>query len=174
MRKIFLFVSVVAITSIIFGCNKQKTPQELLKEEKKAISRFIDDNDFYITDNPDEMYEPNVYFKTKEGLYINVIKPGNGNKVQNNQEVFVRYEYLIDFKRDTARIAGNESGDHDADVFRYKSPPYPNNYEGWAIGLRLVSQDARVNLIVPSALQPTVAQGNFLPVFYGNLIYRFY
>ena len=174
MNKLFLFVLAFFAASIFFACNKTKTAQELLQDEKKATNRFIAENGFIITSDSAEMYNNNVFFKTKEGLYIHVIDSGNGNKAVYNQEVLVRFRDLTYFKDDTTKYS-NMSALSSPYTFRYGNA---NSYsslacDGWAIGLSLVSENAEVSLIVPSALQPYTDQGSYSPIYIGWLKYRF-
>ena len=174
MNKLFLFVSVFLAASMFFACDKTKTAQELLKEENKAIDRFIANNVIIVTNNLADMYEDNVYFKTKEGLYIHVIDSGNGNKAKYNQEVLVRFKDLIYFKNDTTKYSNVLAGNSPY-VFYYGNAYSYSDLacDGWAIGLSLVSENAEVSLIIPSGLQPYSVQSSFSPVYYGYLKYRF-
>lgn len=175
MNKLLLFVSVFFAASIFVACDKTKTYYELEKEERKAISRFMNENDFHATNNPKEMYNENVYFKTKEGLYINVIDSGPAmDRVKTDQEVAVRFESYMFFKNDTTKKLGNMHAGNDAYTFIY-GRAYTNNFacDGWAIGLALVNNKSRVNLIIPSSLQPYNMQNSFEPMFYENLYYWF-
>jgi len=163
---------------MFFACNKTKTAQERLKEEKKAIERFIAKNGFEVTNNPDRMSEDNVYYKTKEGLYIHIIDKGNENKVENNQEVAVRYRDLIFFKTDDTTKHSNEAPSELAVTFRHQNAlTYGRDAFGVAcigldIGLALVSDNAEVSLIVPSELQASGWQSAFDPMFFGYIKYR--
>ena len=175
MNKLLLFVSMFFAASMFFACDKTKTAYELMKEEKKAINRFITENDFKVTYNPAEMYEKNVFFKTKEGLYINVIDSGNGDKVKLNQEVVVRFKDAMIFKgKDTTIIKPNISAGSAPHTFYY-GKAYPGGWacDGWAIGLNFVRENAEVRLIIPSDLQPYNLQSSFKPAYFGYLIYRF-
>jgi len=174
MKKILLFISLIVTASIFFACNKQKTAQELLKEEKKAIERFISENGIIVTKDTTDMRGKNVFYKTKEGLYIHVIDPGNGNKAKYNQEILVRFKDMTYFKDDTTKYSNMLAGNN-PDKFYYGNAYSYSGWacEGWAIGLSLVSDDAEVSLIIPSGLQPTSKQSSFLPVYYGFLKYRF-
>ena len=177
MNKLFLFVLAFFATSIFFACNKTKTAEELLQDEKKATDRFIAENGFIITSDSAEMYNANVFFKTKEGLYIHVIDSGKGRnyKAQYNQEVLVRFTNITYFKDDTTKYLGNMSAASSPFTFRYGNPySYSGlSCEGWRIGLSFVSENAVVNLIVPSALQPSSDQSSFSPIYIGWLKYRF-
>ncbi len=141
MNKLLLFVSVFFAASIFVACDKTKTFYELEKEERKAISQFMDKNNFHTTNNPKEMYNENVYFKTKEGLYINVIDSGPAmEKVKIDQEVAVRFDSYMFFKNDTTKHPGNIAAGNDAYTFIY-GRDYTNSFacNGWAIGLTLVN-----------------------------------
>ena len=174
MNKLFLFVSVFFVASIFFACDKTKTAQELMKEEQKAIERFIANNGIIVTKNFADMYEDNVYFKTKEGLYIHVIDSGNGNKAKYNQEVLVRFKDFMYFKNDTTKYS-NMSAESSPYVFYYGNVYSYSGLacDGWAIGLSLVSENAEVSMIIPSSLQPYSDQSSFSPAYYGYLKYRF-
>lgn len=174
MNKLFLFILAFFTASIFFACNKTKTAQELLQDEKKATDRFIAKNGFIITSDSAEMYNANVFFKTKEGLYIHVIDSGNGNKAVYNQEILVRFSDLTYFKDDTTRYS-NMSALSSPYTFLYGNPYSYSGLacDGWALGLRLVSENAEVSLIVPSALQPYSYQSSFSPEYFGFLKYRF-
>ena len=178
MNKLFLFVSIFFAASIFFACNKTETAQERLRKEQKAISRFISDRGFIITNNPAEMYDDNVFYKTREGLYIHVIDSGNGNKAKYNQEILVRFRDLILFKSDSTVRMSNEAADQSPVKFRfgnystYGTDAWTLSGEGLAIGLSLVSDDAIVRLIIPSGLQASSRQSYFQPMYIGSLRYR--
>ena len=174
MKKILLFISLIVTTSLFFACDKTKTAQELLKEEEEAIERFISDNGFIVTKDTAAMYDKNVFFKTKEGLYIHVKSSGNDNKAKYNQEVLVRFKDMTYFKNDTTKYS-NMSAGNGSDKFYYGNAYSYSGLacDGWAIGLGLVSENAEVSLIIPSILQPYSRQSTFLPVYYGFLVYRF-
>ena len=175
MNKLFLFLLAFFAVSLFFACDKQKTAQEMLKEEKNAINRFINDNGIIVTNDTDKMYEDNVFFKTKEGLYIHVIDSGNGNKAKYNQEVLVRFKDLIYFKDDTTKRSNLPAGNIPSVFYFGNSYSYGDDYacDGWAIGLSYVSENAEVSLIIPSALLPSYNQSYFIPAYYGYIKYRF-
>ena len=178
MKKIFLFASLVIITSIFFGCSKRKTAQELMKEEKKAIERFIAKNEIEVTNDKEKMYNDTtgkVYYKTPEGLYIHVIDSGYGDNAVVNTEVTVRYKDLISFKTDTVKYS-NMSAISPIVFYHKNSSTFNNN--GWAcsgldIGLTYVKQNGEVSLIIPSSLQPYSNQSYYEPAYFGYVIYRF-
>lgn len=152
-----------------------------MKEESDATNRFIVKNEFVITTDTAKMFNDKtgkVYFITKDGLYIHVINPGNGNKAEYNQEVVVRFQDMIYFKTDTTKISNVGSTQYPitfsyGNTYTYGADYYGLSCAGLAIGLSLVSENAEVSLIVPSALQSYTQQSYFEPLYFGYLIYRF-
>ena len=178
MKKILLFISLIVTASTFFACDKQKTAQEMLKEERKSIGRFISNNEIIETNDTAQMHQDKVYYKTKEGLYIHVINRGNGNKAKYDQKILVRYSDLIYFN-DTTKYS-NMSSKEPSLTFNYNnsytyggSDGYDLSCAGLSIGLGLVSENAEVSLIVPSELQSSFRQGFYQPIYFGFLKYRF-
>ena len=180
MKKIVLFVSLIITASIFFACDKQKTAQEMLKEEKKAIERFTknDSIPIFVTNDKKNMYKENTYYKTKEGLYIHVIDSGNGNKPQNNQEILVRYRDFMFIK--SGKTEYDISEENESAKYLPISFYYKNSFSyksaacyGLAIALDLVSENAEVSLIVPSDLQLSDFQSLYKPMYFGYVKFRF-
>jgi len=151
----------------------------MMKDERKAIERFIAQNGFEITTKDTlKMLEDKVYFKTKEGLYIHVIDSGNGNKAKNNQEVTVRYRNLIYISRKDT-IKSNEAAEVPPITFNYNnSYTYGKDDEGLSchglsIGLSFVRNNAKVSLIIPSELQSSDRQNLYMPLYFEYLRYRY-
>lgn len=183
-------VSIVTISCISFSCSQSKSLQELLQEEKKAIDRFITMNDLVILkDYPkDGFFKGNEYFKTSDGLFFQVVNPGNGTKVQLRDEVSLRYEYAQSIKSVTA---GDTTKHYFPDHPSYPNYSYPrvpfsfvygipqtytSDYyplcQAWVVPLTYVGEDAIVNLIVPSSIGSKIdSYPGILPVFYKNLHY---
>ncbi len=174
MNKLFLFISVFFVASMFFACDKTKTAQELLKEEKKAIDRFISQSGFSTSDKDTAiMYEKDGYFKTKEGLYIHVIDSGNGDKAKYNREILVRFKDAMYFKNDTTTFSNMASAN--PQIFYYGNTYSYSGLacDGWALALSYVRENAEVSLIVPSGLQAYSDQSSYSPLYYGYLKYRF-
>jgi hypothetical protein len=192
MRRTVIFVlSAIILTIANIACDNQKTTQEYLREEKKAIERYIDRQGIVILKEYPKTFKPNEYYKTNEGLYIHVVDSGKGAKVRPLvDEVQVRFDYLYYVKTyvtgDTASIPFDvipPSYGESPMYFRYgQSGSYgKNSYDyscdGWAIPLAYVREGAIVDLIVPSALGTSFdnTYPNFNAVFFKNLTYtKFY
>lgn len=190
MKKILFFVSIFIIVCIGISCDNQKTALELMKEENKAISRFIDRNDLIIlkTYPEDGVFGEKEYFHDSNGLYIHVIDSGNGNKVKLYQTVTARYNGMTFFKSDTSKFStfsykyySNGDITNQPDEFIYgvtssygASSSSDMSCSGWALALSYVSENAEVSIIVPSALGTSTDNSNYRPVFYESIKFRFY
>lgn len=185
MKRI-LFPVVVALVFIAFSCNGGETMQEKLRKEKKATEAFIDRNDFVILKNypKDGVFKENEYYRTSDGLYINVVDSGNGRRVTPYvDEVQVRFDYLLDI----IKYVKDESTDKmQGEYFTLPkefiygnsasySRPDPDGVslacDGWAYPLLYVGEGAIVNLIIPSSLAGSEFSNSFVPVYYKNLRY---
>ena len=171
----------VVISCISFSCKQQKSLQELLQEEKKAVDRFIDMFDLVILKNypKDGVFKDNEYFKTADGLFLQVVDSGNGTRVQLLNDVAVRFDYLQYVK---AVAAGSDTSRFYSDPyyepysFVYGIPQTYSSYDSpvcqaWVIPLTYVGEEAVVNMIVPSSLGSSYDNTNIRPVFYKHLRY---
>ena len=154
--------------------------QEYIREEKKAIERYILMQHIEVLNEypKDSIFEENQYYKTSEGLYMNVVDPGNtSRRIQTYGEVLVRFDYLY-------YIKSYVSGNTDSIVLNYAYLPISFRYgvsystdlvglacAGFAIPLTYVGEGAVVNLIIPSELGNSNDNSSFAPVFYRNLKY---
>ena len=172
----------VVISCIAFSCKENKTLQELLQEERKAIDRFISMNDLVILKNypTDGIFNEKEYFKTNEGLIFQVVDSGNGKRVQLLNDVSVRCDYVQDIKNvvrgDTSRWLPSPLP-YEPITFVYGIPQTYSAYdssvcEAWVIPLGYVGEDAILNLIVPSSIGAYNDKNvSITPVFYKNLKY---
>jgi hypothetical protein len=184
MRKIFLFVLPITGLFIAFSsCDNSKTAQEYLREEKKAIERYIDRKGIGVTSdylpafkNGTNGFETNKYFRTTEGLYIHVVDSGNGKRVRPLlDEVLVRFDYYFDIKA----YAGGDTTQYTLPYtqfpveFKYGTGSYSSYFacNGWAIPLSYMGEGAIIDLIIPSSLGSQSDNSAYRPVFYKNLRY---
>ncbi len=178
MKKITLFLfSLITITILVSSCNDQKTAQELIQEEKKAIQRFVTKNGIKTLSSYPEngVFAANEYYRNPDGLYINVVDSGNGKRaVPYKDEICVRFDGVQWFKSDTVSYSSYDTNKNYPYVFTYgNSYSYDQYYAcaGWAIPLSYVGENAIINLIVPSNLGSTYDQKSYRPVFYKRLQY---
>ncbi|MDR3060934.1 MAG: DUF4827 domain-containing protein [Dysgonamonadaceae bacterium] len=179
MKKGILFIlSLIAVIIFISSCNDQKTAQELIQEEKKAIERFIARNGIRTLSSypKDGVFAENEYYRNPDGLYIHVVDSGNGRRVVVSDEIQVRFDEMQYFKSDTSSVSSDLIS-IDPFAFLYGNPYSYDNYGGyytcigWVIPLSYVGEGAIVNLIIPSNLGASGDQNAYRPVFYKGLRY---
>ena len=174
-------VFIVIVFCISFSCKENKTLQELLQEERKAIDRFISMNDLNILkDYPiDGVFNEKDYYKTNEGAFFQVVDSGNGKRVQLLNDVSVRCDYVQDIKDvvrgDTSRWLPSPLP-YEPISFVYGIPQTYSAYnssvcQAWVIPLEFVGENAVLNMIVPSSVGSYGDNNSITPVFYKNLKY---
>ena len=183
MRKTVIFVlSAIVLTSINIACNQNKTTMELIREEKRAIERYLDRRNIKVlrTYPKDSIFGENEYLLTKDGLYMQVVDSGNGRRVRplidRVQVRFESFHYIKAYVRgDTASIKLDYTWFPMEFIYgqpgSYAKDPSGLPCDGWAIPLLHVGEGAIVNLIIPSRIGNSTDNANFAPVFYRNLKY---
>jgi hypothetical protein len=180
MRKTILFILSITVLFIAFySCDNTKTAQEYLREEKKAIERYIDRSGIKVLSSypSDSIFKENEYLTTNDGLYLQVVDKGSDKRVRPLvDDVMVRFDYYFYVKDyvggDTAKYKPNYQ--YFPLSFRYGiSGSYGSSFvcNGWAIPLDYVGEGAIVNLIIPSSLGSQSDNQAYRPVFYKNLHY---
>jgi hypothetical protein len=179
-KQFFIFVVfILSFSGVFMSCNQQKSYQELLREEKRAIERFIDNNDFVILKEypKDGIFGEKEFYKTTEGLYFHVVDSGNSNRVKYLNEVTVRYELSWNIKyaakRDSSQIIRPSLPYPESFVYGYSQTytGYSSVCTGWVIPLSYVGEDAVIDLIIPSSLGSSADSNSIIPEYYKNLHY---
>ena len=155
------------------ACNKQKSPQQLLKEENKAIDRFIHKNGFKILSEypKDRVFAEKEFYRDATGLYIHVVDSGNGTRAKINQTILGRYYNLVKFKNDTTLHATI----YQPDEFIYGRGTFANfACTAWEYALQYVGDESDVSLIIPSKLGTYYDRMNYQPVYIESLKFTIY
>ena len=172
-------ISIIVISCVSFSCKQQKSLQELLREEKRAIDRFINMNEIKILDYypVDGIFKEKEYFRTSDGLFFHVVDSGNGTRVQFLNDVTVRFEYF-QYIKDVVQGDTSEQPPINLYVpfsFVYGIPQtYTASYfqsQAWVTPLMYVGEEAIVDMIIPSSIGASYDRESILPVFYKNLRY---
>lgn len=195
MKKLALLFLTLLVGGFVFhACDDTKTYAEMLEEEKKAISKFIKDNnikvitakEFEANDNQTDTVK-NEFVQFSNGVYMQIYDKGNGDSIRHRDVVTVRLmEYNI-FTEDTTNASNfaaaqyldsfdyTISGDQIYGRFRIGSGEYGAFYyyyrsvsvpEGWLTCLPYIHSNARVKLIVPSKAGHENALQYVYPFFY--------
>lgn len=203
MKKLASLFLILLVGGLAFySCSDTKTYAEMLEDEKKAIKKFIKDNNIKVitaTEFSDNGNETNVseneFVQLSNGVYMQIVDRGNGDSIRNRDIVTVRFvEYDI-LKEDTtgasnfAQAQFLDSFDYtitDGMIygqFRKENGEYGAFYiyynsvavpEGWLTCLPYIKNNARVKLIVPSKKGHQVALEYAYPYYYDLRRIRIY
>jgi|SRR5690554_279704 hypothetical protein len=175
MKKIIIVVFLITATiGIFFSCNDDKTYAQRLDEEKKAIERFIDENDIQVLREypKDSVFQANeFYFDTSSGIYYNVIDSGNGRRIKVGEEFYIRFKGLTYIaSTDTFTYSNIQSLQPEVLVYGNTST---YSSVAWVAPLKNVGDRAKVKLIVPFNMGLPNDQQGYKTAYYEELKYRF-
>lgn len=202
MKKLLLFAFSLLVCSMAFNaCDDDKTYADMLKDEKRAIAKFINDSNItvitqqqFIDQDSTTDVSKNEYVQTSSGIYMQIVDRGSSNPadtVKNNDMVLVRMaEYLIT-ETTVSLYSSNLSLPYYVDEFRYTKSSssisgiftkgaIKDTYSatavpaGWLIPLAYVRDGARVKLIVPSKMGHESAMNYVRPYYYDIRKYQIY
>ncbi len=202
MKKLLVFVFSLLVCSMAFNaCSDNETYADMLKDEKRAIAKFINDSNITVISQQqfvDQGYTTDVskneYVQTSSGVYMQIIDKGSSNPadtVKNNDMVLVRMaEYLIT-EASVTLYSSNLTLPYYVDEFRYTKSSssisgiftkgsIKDTYSttavpaGWLVPLAYVRDGARVKLIVPSKMGHETAMNYVRPYYYDIRKYQIY
>ena len=165
MKKGFNILLILCAALVAISCSKTKSYTDMLKDEKKAIERFIDDKGLEILDDfpADSVFKENQFVLLDNGVYLNIIDKGSDQRA-------VQYKTKMLYRCGTSPIAFTY-GDYS------KNSPYDPSYyyvsEGMQEPLKYVGDRAKVKMIVPFKRGAYNDQSNGQPVYYEILEYIF-
>ena len=169
------------------SCNKRRTYAEILKDETRAIEKFIQENKLVVLDE----FPASLIFRTNEfyrdpatGVYFNIIEPGDtASKVKEGEEVYVRFIGLRYFTSsndtteysnlDPIRSPFPESLTYRGPVTVMNRSLYSGTTPGWAVPLTYVGHAGRVKMIIPFNMGSQSDQQSYSTTYYDNIQYRF-
>lgn len=185
---IFLLLGLMLVTA---SCNKTKTYAQYLKEETRAIDKFINQNNLVILENfpKDTVFKANEFYRDPAtGVYFNIVDRGTyRTKANLGEEIYVRYSGLKYFanERDTISYSNMDPLRSPLpETLIYRGPVTMRNrdlYSGttpaWAVPLSSIGHNGKVKLIVPFNMGSNYDRSNFrsapTTTYYDNVQYRF-
>jgi hypothetical protein len=174
-KTLFFILGAVLMLVSVAGCRNEKSMQELIQEEKKAIDRYITRQGLNILNTypQDGIFGEKDYYKSSEGVYYRVVTPGTDTKaVKYKTGVCVRVESSHYFAESDTSIYNLASIQPLSD-FRYGiTAKY--TCPAWAVPLDRVGEFSVVDMIVPSEYGTSTDRSAFSPVFYKGVKYTFY
>ena len=183
----YIIFCLLGLALVSTSCNKRKTYAEILKDETRAIEKFILENKLVVLDE----FPTSLVFKTNEfyrdpatGVYFNIIERGDtANKVKEGEEVYVRFSGLRYFTSsndtteysnlDPIRSPFPESLTYRGPVTVMNRSLYSGTTPGWAVPLTYVGHAGRVKMIIPFNMGSQSDQQSYSTTYYDNVQYRF-
>ena len=182
---IVLFV----VSLLLISCNDKVKPYaEYLKEETKAIERFIRDNKIVVlSDFPaNATFAPNEYYRDPAtGVYFNIMEKGTvGEEIKVGEEFYVRYSGLRYFADGNDTITRTNEFSVMPAIITYRGLVTMRNRElysettpAWIVPMPHIRHGARVKMIVPfnmgSYSDRTGYRNRNTTTYYGEVKYRF-
>ena len=177
------------------SCDSTPTYSELKKKQEKAIKKLIADKGFEILkDYPvDGVFGENQYIKLDNGIYLNVVDSGNGNRAVLGKTLVLTRFIVQDFaNRDEPRVEdyfdnrsypfefvhGNAKATmsaHDPSVLNISQDAYYYYFStGLESALLYVGENAVVKLIIPFETGSLMQQSINIPLYYEKVRYTYY
>lgn len=186
-KTLGLICFIIGLCVAFAACSSSETYADKLKNERKNISRFINEHNIVVLSQypASGVFKENEYFRDPlTGVYINVIDSGNGNRasVNNRSEVNVRFWDAMTLPTADSDTVGNNIAGLQPISFTYGitatySSANTNSLEyyylstGITAPLQYVGENARVRLIVPFANGSNFQLAAFKAIYYTQLQY---
>ena len=169
---------------LLASCQDRKTYAEYLKDESRAIDRFIAQNDIDILEKfpEDSTFKSNEFYKDPTtGVYYNIVDFGNKNeKISLGEEVYIRFKGLSYFMTDDTTSYSN---------LNPSTSPYPQTLvfqgavttanksyyatPGWMVPVPAIGHKGIVKLIVPFEMGSSYDQSQYQATYYDHVEYRY-
>ncbi len=188
MKIIFKIIAMMAFGLVTMqSCESGKSYAELLNDENKAVNRFLADHrversipaDTVFETGPDAPY----YCLDDEGnIYMQVLNPGTGEKVKDDQVVyfrFMRYNlYYYPWTDEEFDLIGEGNQDNMTESptsFRFQNYTLPSSSQ-WGSGIQLPLEflplDCDINLVIKSQYGWTSEISYVQPYLYHIRYYK--
>ena len=177
--KIFAMLVVTAVALAFSSCEKGKSYSEMLNDENRAVNRFLADQWVKAEIPSDSIFQtgPEAPYYQLDGegnIYMQVLNPGTGEKVTDDQLVyfrFTRYNLMYYFgSLADCPSEGNQSDMAQASTsFRFQNYTLPSSSQ-WGSGIQLPLEFLRlgcdVNIVIKSQFGWTSEISNVQPFLY--------
>ena len=183
----YILLSILGLLILSTSCGKKKTYADLLKEEKKAIDKFISSNQLRIlkkfpTDG--KFDDKDFYLDPATGVYYNIISVGdtiNAPRIKKGDEFYPRYSGLRYFSTTNDTTEYNNLNGISYMPMKYYGPVnrdsrtlYLNSNPGLAVPLEHIGHLGRVKMIIPFTWGSKGDRGAYTPTYYNDIEYRWY
>ncbi len=185
MKKFFsVLLSFSVILMLATACKDQKTYAEYLKDEERAIEKFLLQNELSVIDRipSNGVFKDNEFYKDPEtSVYYNIVEYGDttGN-LQLNEQIYIRFKGLKYFMVDDSTTYNNMDPNLSPwpQIITYLGPVNSSTsgyYDtpGWAVPLSYVGHNGVVKMIVPFNMGSANDRSQYQPTYYDYVEYRF-
>jgi|AGTN01.1.fsa_nt_gi hypothetical protein len=175
-----------ALLILAASCKDQKTYADYLKDESKAIDRFISKNNFTILKNfPDNgVFKANEFYKDpNSGVYYNIVNYGDTTKkVQLGEEIYIRFSglkyFMVDDSTTYNNLNPNTSPFPQTLVYRgalnvSTRSVYESATPGWITPVPYIGQMGEVKMLIPFTMGSSYDRSQYQPTYYESVQYRF-
>ena len=160
-KSIFILSS--CLLAILSSCSSGASYAEMLNDEDKAVNRFLVNQRVIPYIPADSVFEygpdaPYYQIDSEGAIYMQVIDPGSGPKVEDDQIVYFRFlRYNLTLYRNTLDGLASEGNLNNMSQtptsFRYDNYTLPSSSQ-WGSGiqmpLRFLPLNSEVNLVIKS------------------------
>src|SRR5690554_497058 len=179
-----IFVLFTGLLIFFASCQDQKTYADRLKDEARAIDRFILQENIDVLEKfpADSIFRDNQYYRdAATGVYYHIVDYGDTDlKMTLGEEVYIRFEGLSYFMTaDTITFSNTDpNGSPHPQTLIYRGPVNPSTssyYEtpGWIVPVPLIGHKAVVKMIVPLYMGSSYDRSQYQPTYYDRVEYRF-
>ncbi|MDR1780756.1 MAG: DUF4827 domain-containing protein [Tannerella sp.] len=186
---ISVFAAVMCI-AILSSCNNTKSYADMKRDQQRAINRLVNNNNFEIL----KEYPSNGVFGEKQfveldnGVYLNVVDSGNGNRaVSGRTTVLIRFK-IIDFTSSDSLYSVNYFDNSMPPLeFLYGNASYivsvhqssmDDYYAYMSTGiesiLEYVGENAVVKAIIPFEVGSTLQSSAGMALYFEKLRFTYY
>ena len=188
MKKGFNLLMILCAVALALSCNKTKSYTDYLKDERKKIDRFMNEQGFVkLKDFPsDGVFGEKEYVELQNGVYFHIIDSGNGNRPVPGTTILSRAKGII-FSGDTMRYEfdGFKGSSGPPLEFKYGSAVELNGdalyiSPGFVSALDFVGDSSFVSMIVPFRVGSTAQQSTssgyglaYQPIYFERVRFIF-
>ncbi len=191
MKKGFTLLMIICAALMALSCSKTKSYTDMLKDQQKAIDKLIANNNFEVLSSypSNGVFGANQFVKLDNGVYLNVIDSGNGNRAtMYSTDVLTRFTIRY-FMEDTFSLSNYGPNSNGIDPVEFKYGYYTavvgpmtsvylrylNGFmsEGFQTPLQYVGDRAKVKLIVPFQVGSSTDMSKGDPAYYEIVEYKF-
>lgn len=186
MKKGFNVLLIIFAALMVVSCDKTKSYTEMLKAERKAIDRLIDREGIEVLSEypADGVFKENQFVKLENGIYLNVIDSGNGNRPTiGSTEVLCRFisnrilsdstQMLYDLITTSYSYPVEFKYGYNTSIVERSYTPDIFVCEGLGEGLNHVGDSSYVKLIVPFKRMSKTFLDQGEPIYFSKVKYIF-